>query len=432
MKVLFIGVGLVHYFNPILNRLNALDHVEILNLVPSKSKGHLEPGVFTTQQGVTFKVLLLEEKRITPFFKGFAKLHKLLMAEQPDIIVYTDYYANIFLFDLLTILTVRRLGIKLIMKSIPFRLQKYGDALSNPENLPDLNRYLPKFLQGKLNHRGLQIVSRYINIHLRQLILNKPNAHVNYIPEAAEILGSYGVPSNRIFITYNSPDTDMLLGLRTKIENDPPLLPANDYRIIHVGRLVEWKRVDLLIKALHTIRLTFPAAELIVVGDGPMRSEWGALADRLGLTDRVIFLGAVHDAETLGRLLMCSSIFVLAGMGGLAINDAMCFGRPIICSECDGTERLLVRDGVNGLLFRNGDLNDLISKILFLFGHPTKCREMGKASERIIRSEINVHAVIRGYLNAFYFVMASKPGHGRARERNGHDEHRATAHARTH
>ena len=318
------------------------------------------------------------------------------------------------------------------MKSIPFRLQKYGDALSNPENLPDLNRYMPKFLKGRINHLGLRVVSRCIKVHLCQFALNKPNAHVNYIPEASEIFGSYGVPPNRIFITYNSPDTDMLLSIRAKIENDPPLLPANDYRIIHIGRLVEWKRLDLLLKALHTVRRTYPAAELIVVGDGPMRSEWGSLADRLGLADRVMFRGAVHDAENLGRLLLSSSIFVLAGMGGLAINDAMCFGRPIICSIGDGTERMLVRNSVNGLLFRNDDLDDLTSKILFLFNHPNTRREMGKASTQIIRNEINVHTVIKGYLNAFEFVLNLKPERRLVYEPNGQDETSAVSFTRIH
>ena len=123
MKILFIGVGLVHYFNPILNRLNGFDNVEILNLIPCNLRGHLQPGVFTTQEGVDFKVVALEERRFTPLFKGFARLNKLLKSERPDIIVYTDYYANIFLFDLTVIWIVRRLGIKLIMKSIPFRLK---------------------------------------------------------------------------------------------------------------------------------------------------------------------------------------------------------------------------------------------------------------------------------------------------------------------
>ena len=247
---------------------------------------------------------------------------------------------------------------------------------------------------------------RRIKVHLHKMAFSLPHAHVNYISAATDIFGSYGVPQSRIFITYNSPDTDILLRIREKI-NDPPLLPVNEFRIIHVGRLVRWKRVDLLIRSLHAIRSDYPAAELVVVGDGPMKMELVALANHLGMGNCVIFRGAVYDAENARKIIiLLSSVYVLAGMGGLSINDAMCFSKPIICSICDGTERMLVRDGVNGLLFRDGgDLQDLTSKILYLFHHPYKRRSMGIKSTQIIRNEINVHTVLKGYLHAFDFVM---------------------------
>ena len=58
-----------------------------------------------------------------------------------------------------------------------------------------------------------------------------------------------------------------------------------------------------------------------------------------------------------------STVYVLAGMGGLSINDAMCFSLFVICLVCDGTEKDLVADGVNGYFFKEGDANDLVDKI---------------------------------------------------------------------
>jgi len=62
LKILFIGVGLVHYYNRVLNRLNALENIEIVNLVPEKSRGHLEEGVYTTQKDVAFNIMSLRKK----------------------------------------------------------------------------------------------------------------------------------------------------------------------------------------------------------------------------------------------------------------------------------------------------------------------------------------------------------------------------------
>jgi len=57
-----------------------------------------------------------------------------------------------------------------------------------------------------------------------------------------------------------------------------------------------------------------------------------------------------------------SSVYVLAGMGGLSINDAMAYGLPVICSVCDGTERDLVTHHGNGLFFRENNVVDLSVK----------------------------------------------------------------------
>ena len=100
-----------------------------------------------------------------------------------------------------------------------------------------------------------------------------------------------------------------------------------------------------------------------------------------------------------------SSVYVLAGMGGLSIDETPCVSASRSSARYVMTERMLVRDGVNGLLFRDGDLQDLTSKILYLFHHPDKRRSMGIKSTQIIRNGSLVHTVLKGYLHAFDFVM---------------------------
>jgi glycosyltransferase involved in cell wall biosynthesis len=98
---------------------------------------------------------------------------------------------------------------------------------------------------------------------------------------------------------------------------------------------------------------------------------------------------------------------VLAGMGGLSINDAMIFGLPVVCSVCDGTEKKLVKEGVNGVFFEEGNQEDLAEKIIYLLNHPSLIGEMGVRSTQIIQNEINIHTVLKGYLDCFSYVMAS-------------------------
>jgi len=184
-----------------------------------------------------------------------------------------------------------------------------------------------------------------------------------------------------------------------------PIMPANPYRVIHVGRLVEWKRVDLLLKALAILKPEFPRVELLVAGYGPEEEKLKELAQNLDIEASVHFLGGVYDLELLARYLMASSAYVLAGMGGLSINDAMFFRLPIICSVCDGTEKKLVRDGMNGKYFAEGNDKDLAAQIKYIFDDEQRARQMGEASRSIIDNEINIHTVIKGYLDAFAYVL---------------------------
>ena len=184
-----------------------------------------------------------------------------------------------------------------------------------------------------------------------------------------------------------------------------PFFRVTNTRIIHVGRLVKWKRVDLLIHTVARLSVKFPEIELIIIGDGPELNNLKKLSLELKIEKRIIFVGSVYDPVMLGRYYKCSTVYVLGGMGGLSINEAMVFEKPIICSICDGTERNLVRNGYNGYLFENGNLEDLIEKLTLLLSDEDKIKAFGKNSLNIIQSKININTVVSGYLKAFNSVM---------------------------
>src|SRR3546814_4617057 len=88
------------------------------------------------------------------------------------------------------------------------------------------------------------------------------DALIFYADSAFELMATYGIPRERIFITANSPDTDRLLASFEKVKQMSPLLPPNPQRLIHVGRLVKWKRVDLLLEAVKLLRSEEHTSEL--------------------------------------------------------------------------------------------------------------------------------------------------------------------------
>ena len=163
----------------------------------------------------------------------------------------------------------------------------------------------------------------------------------------------------------------------------------------------------MLIKSFARVNRLFPETELIIVGDGPEKKILIDLVDQLCLSNSIIFLDSIYGKD-LGKWLIQSDLYVLAGMGGLSINEAMVYGLPVLCSVCDGTEKFLVREQINGRYFIEGDELDLAEKMIWFLLNPLKCKEMGAASERIILKNINIKTVIKEYLRAFDYAIKEK------------------------
>ena len=105
-------------------------------------------------------------------------------------------------------------------------------------------------------------------------------------------------------------------------------------KFLFVGRLVDWKAVDIVIRALRQI----PEADLDVVGDGPMLESWKRLAEEIGVGDRVRFLGARPQPYYAVRLRESTALVLpsLYESGGAVVLEAMASGRPVIATRWGG------------------------------------------------------------------------------------------------
>lgn len=398
-KVFFIFNATTHYYNLVLNKLNEFTDYEIHIIVPKERKHNVGAAVFQTTDNLKIHFHELDEKiKYKIIGSYFPQLPGLIWKEKPKLIVtLTAYERGIYLHPL-TFFLLKILRIKIILKNIPFRFPPYKNPLEKLKEqlgktklaFSDLRRYKRQILNDFLEKWF------YSYVH---------DAHVCYIEKAYELYPTYGVNPKSIFITYNSPDTDYLLGVNETAKKLPSPLSENPYRLIHIGRLVDWKRVDLIIRAVHHLQDKYKQIELLVVGFGPQEDEWKQLAVDLGVEQRIKFLGGIYDYNLVGQYLRASKVYVLGGMGGLSINDAMCFEKPILCSVCDGTEAKLVKEGFNGFYFKEGDFLDLADKIDQIFKNPDLAEMMGQNSLAIIKNEINIKKVIEGYTKAFEFAL---------------------------
>lgn len=400
MRICLVMPALPHYFKLFLNKLIIATHYEILMIKPSQKGKATGAAVKEETDNALFNIIELEEYT-TWYGKAFYKnLLPTLTTFQPDIVVFTTWPYFLYLsLNPLFYWKLRRLGAKLIARDIPFNYAVWGRVKEFYFSDKFLNE---NFSNAKKTWKGFLLF--WIASLIRRINLPLADAHINYIDEAREIIGSYGVPRDKIFVISNSPDTDELLAAFDTVKHRSPILPSNPHRLIHVGRLVKWKRVDLIIEALSKLLPTYPQLELVVVGFGPELASLQAQAQEMGVAQSVRFVGGVYNAVDLGQYLHESSIYVLGGMGGLSINDAMCFAKPIICSVADGTEKRLVREGYNGYYFENGNVEDLVRALNLLLSDYESITTFGKRSLSIITDEINIHTAIDGYKKVFDFV----------------------------
>jgi glycosyltransferase involved in cell wall biosynthesis len=121
----------------------------------------------------------------------------------------------------------------------------------------------------------------------------------------------------------------------TRFQATPwPALPSRDnpLRVLFVGRLVPVKGLDLLLQAVARIAAGGASLRLDIVGDGPLRAEWSALAARLGLEHCVHFHGAASQADVAGHM-AASHLLCLPSVresGGAVLLEAMACARPVI------------------------------------------------------------------------------------------------------
>lgn len=405
MKVVFTFSGLPHYLIALLNKLVSSHGIELTVVIPKKRGISLGDGVGLAEakDGYLFSVRQLDEfqgKVNKPYFRD---LHAFLEENEPDILVIGWPYIINYSLDHKTRRLVKRKNIFLVYREIPFMVAPKNQAMKyyrehpvRDENLEVDNPVGPLYYFWAF---GLN--------QMRKKYFRLVDATMIYASHGFSIHESFGISRDRIFLTYNSPDTEKITLIRKKMI-EQGVAVSNPARILHLGRLVKWKRVDLLIEAVSLLVPKHDNIELCIIGSGPEESKLKDLARKLLPEGSIRFLGAIYDPEILAGEIMTSAIYVLAGMGGLSINEAMAFGLPVICSRCDGTEKDLITDGVDGLFFKEGDADDLASKIDFLLNDPGKSQAMGQQALSVIQNKINLATVSQRFADCFNHLMVTR------------------------
>jgi glycosyltransferase involved in cell wall biosynthesis len=229
---------------------------------------------------------------------------------------------------------------------------------------------------------------------LRLSFLRQFDALLTYSRRGADEYTALGFPADKIFVAPNAAaarPSQPMPERQDRFDGRP--------NILFVGRLQARKRVDDLFRACAALNDAIQP-RLVIVGDGPERPALEVLAKQF--YPRAEFPGALHGPE-LAPYFSTADLFVLPGTGGLAVQEAMSYGLPIIMGQGDGTNDDLVREG-NGWQVPPGDLSALTEALRIALSDVSRLRQMGAESYRIVAEEINLEKMVGAFIEALNSV----------------------------
>jgi glycosyltransferase involved in cell wall biosynthesis len=154
--------------------------------------------------------------------------------------------------------------------------------------------------------------------------------------------------------------------------------------LVFVGRLIDEKRVDLLLEAMHALAGDYPDLRCTVIGDGPERAALEGRATRLSLRERVTFAGRVegtrvYAAMKAARILVMTS--VREGFGITVAEAQACGTVPVVVRSPMSAAPALVEDGVDGLLCDPTPAS-LARALATLLSDPARLASMSRRARR--------------------------------------------------
>jgi glycosyltransferase involved in cell wall biosynthesis len=230
---------------------------------------------------------------------------------------------------------------------------------------------------------------------IRKRFINQFQAMVTYSAQGAEQFRGLGFPKDKIFIAHNAVTPRPAYPMPER----PKGYTEGRAAVLFVGRLQARKQVDLLIQACALLPEQHKP-ELWIVGDGPEKESLVSLAGEIYPMAK--FYGALFG-EALTPIFGAADLFVLPGTGGLAVQQAMSYGLPVMVAEADGTQVDLVRQE-NGWQIPGGRVSDLTKLLLDALTDPDRLRRMGRESYRIIQNEINIESMVSVFQEAVHSV----------------------------
>ena len=211
--------------------------------------------------------------------------------------------------------------------------------------------------------------------------------------------------SKPIEVIRNFVNCDLYLARPELIaEQRPRYAKPNEQLLVHLSNFRPVKRVGDVVEVFARVAHTMPA-RLMLIGDGPDRSTAEYLARKLGVQDRIHFLG---KQDNVNELLPLADLMLMPSemeSFGLAALEAMACRVPAIATQVGGVPEL-IESGRNGILCEIGDVEAMAQAAIHLLSHPEELETMSAAARKTAQDHFCASSIIARYESYYRQILA--------------------------
>jgi glycosyltransferase involved in cell wall biosynthesis len=184
-----------------------------------------------------------------------------------------------------------------------------------------------------------------------------------------------------------------------------------DYKncVVFIGRLVFYKKLDVVISSFkHVIKKIYDA-KLIVVGDGPMRSKWEKMVLELGLDQNIEFVGHISEEKKMELLSKCSVLVLPSVVEGFAlvVLEAFAMSKPVLVSDIKAYNDI-VDEGIDGYILPVHSPYEWSEKIILLLSNKLLCKKMGSRGRLKVENKFNINAKVDEIESCYVKIQSKK------------------------
>ena len=261
-------------------------------------------------------------------------------------------------------------------------------------------------LAGKIARVGCIIYTEHardvapsIKVRIMDKILSHMTDRIVVVAEFLKknLVQKQWMDSSNITTIYNGINGDEFIKKYNRDEIIKELnIPSASQIMGIVARLDPIKNHRCLIKAMKKIASRLPDAVLLVIGDGPLRSDLEEFAAAENLQKNILFMGTRNDIP---RLLSVLDIFVLCSLSEglpLTILEAMAAGKAIVATDVGGIPEV-IDDGVDGTIIPSDDFHALTEAILELLHDEKKRHDIGIKARMKFEEKFTIQTMVKRY-----------------------------------